>query len=100
MTTSAPDHRFVRRPHATLLALSLPVLLSLVAEPLAGLADTAFISRLGAVPVAALGVGTVLLSGVFWIFNFLGIGAQTQVARSLGAGDGDRAAQMAAMALL
>jgi MATE family multidrug resistance protein len=69
--------------------LSVPVLFSLIAEPLTGLADTAFVARLGAAPLAALGVGTVLLSSVFWIFNFLGIGTQTEVAHALGTpGDG------------
>jgi hypothetical protein len=39
------DHPFLVRPHRTLLGLMLPVLLSLVAEPLTGLVDTAFIAR-------------------------------------------------------
>lgn len=67
--------------------LAWPVLLSLIAEPLAGLADTAFVSRLGAPELAALGISTTLLSGVFWVFGFLGIAAQTRVARAWG---GDR----------
>ena len=67
-----------------MLSLSLPVLLSLVAEPLTGVADTAFIARLGPAPTAALGVATALLSSVFWVFNFLGIGTQTAVARAHG----------------
>ena len=56
------DHPFLVRPHHTLLGLMLPVLLSLVAEPLTGLVDTAYIARLGAAPLAALGVGTMALS--------------------------------------
>jgi len=86
----SPDrHPFVRHPHQTVVRLSVPVLISLIAEPLTGLADTAFVARLGAAPLAALGVGTVLLSSVFWIFNFLGIGTQTEVAHALGtSGDG------------
>ena len=75
MGTPLPDdssrHPFLRSPHRTFFSLSVPVLVSLVAEPLTGLADTAFISRLGAAPLAALGVGTIVLSSVFWIFNFL-----------------------------
>ncbi len=78
------DHPFVRSPHKTLLSMSLPVLLSLVAEPLTGLVDTAFVARLGAESLAALGVGTVTLSGIFWAFNFLGIGTQTEVAQAHG----------------
>ncbi len=92
-------HPFLRSPHRTFFALSLPVLVSLVAEPLTGLADTAFISRLGAAPLAALGVGTIVLSSIFWVFNFLGIGTQTEVARSLGAGDKGRACEISGLAL-
>jgi len=78
------DHPFVKSPHKTLLSMSLPVLLSLVAEPLTGLVDTAFVARLVAESLAALGVGTVTLSGIFWVFNFLGIGTQTEVAQAHG----------------
>ena len=77
-------HPFVKSPHKTLLSMSVPVLLSLVAEPLTGLVDTAFVARLGSESLAALGVGTVTLSGIFWVFNFLGIGTQTEVAQAHG----------------
>ncbi len=87
------NHPFREHPHRTLVGLSLPVLLSLVAEPLTGLVDTAFVSRLGSVQLAALGVGTMALSAIFWGFNFLGIGTQTDVAQADGGGDeGERAA--------
>jgi MATE family multidrug resistance protein len=87
LTESSSDrHAFVRRPHRTLLALSFPVLVSLIAEPLTGLADAAFIAQLGTVPLAGLGIGTAALSGIFWAFNFLGIGTQTEVAHADGTG--------------
>ena len=79
--------------------LSLPVLISLVAEPLTGLVDTAFVARLGTVPLAALGVGTTALSSAFWIFNFLSIGTQTSVAQALGKQDTKRVAQVISLAL-
>ncbi len=85
------SHPFLTRPHRTLVALTWPVLLSLIAEPLAGVADTAFVARLGPVELAALGISTTLLSGIFWVFAFLGIGAQTELARALGAGRTERA---------
>ncbi len=59
-------------------------MISLVAEPLTGLADTFFIGRLGTTSLAGLGVGATLLSSVFWIFNFLGISTQTEVAQAAG----------------
>jgi MATE family multidrug resistance protein len=92
-------HPFERAPHATLLQLAWPVLLALTAEPLTGAVDTAFVARLGATPLAALGVGTTLLSGVFWIFNFLAVGAQTEVAQRLGRGARAQAAGLATLAL-
>ena len=87
MATNVAEHPFLERPHRTLIGLALPVLVSLIAEPVTGLVDTAFMARTGGASLAALGVGTVLLSGVFWAFNFLGIGTQTSVARALGAED-------------
>ncbi len=67
------QHPFESTPPRTLFRLSIPVLFSLVAEPITGLVDTAFVARLGAVELAALGVGTMALSSVFWMFNFLGL---------------------------
>lgn len=92
-------HPFIHAPHRTVLTLSLPVLLSLIAEPLTGLIDTAFVARLGSVSLAALGVGTAALSSVFWIFNFLGIGTQTEVAQALGKENAPRAARLTRLAL-
>ena len=91
--------RFLRQPHRTLAALAIPTVISLVAEPVAGIADTAFIARLGASPLAALGVATTLLSGVIWVFNFLGIGTQTVVARAFGSGEPERARTLLSTAL-
>ena len=75
------------RPNRTIVYLSLPILLSLIAEPLTGLVDTGLVARLGAAPLAALGVGAGALSSVFWIFNFLAIATQTEVAQTFGRGD-------------
>jgi MATE family multidrug resistance protein len=97
--SSIDQHAFVHRPHRTLLALSFPVLVSLIAEPLTGLADTAFIARLGTVPLAGLGIGTAVLSGIFWAFNFLGIGTQTEVAHADGTGARSRGRDASGLAM-
>jgi MATE family multidrug resistance protein len=91
-------HPFVDRPHRTFLRLSVPVLFSLIAEPLTGLIDTAFVARLGGSALAGLGVSTALLAGVFWVFNFLAIGTQTEVAHFLGARRRDAVARAAGTA--
>jgi len=98
--TDINDHPFIERPNRTLIALAIPVMLSIIAEPLTGLVDTAFVARLGDEPLAALGVGTVALSSLFWVFNFLGISTQTEVARALGRDDTQRAGQIVSLALL
>jgi multidrug resistance protein, MATE family len=97
--TNSLHHPFTIRPHRTLLALSFPVLLSMTAEPITALVDTAFVASLGSVPLAALGVGTTALSSLFWIFNFLGIGAQTEVAQAEGKGNPEKAGGIASLAL-
>ncbi len=72
---------------------------SLIAEPLTGLADNYFIKYLGSMELAALGVATTLLSSVFWVFNFLGIGTQTQVARALGQEEPEAARRATSVAI-
>ena len=96
---SAP-HPFIKRPHRTLIGLSIPVLFSLTAEPITALVDTAFISSLGVVPLAALGVGTTALSSLFWMFNFLGVGAQTEIAQAFGKGDLEKVKKTLSLSLL
>lgn len=92
-------HPFTSRPHRTLLSLSVPVMLSLIPEPITGLVDTAFVKLLGAGPLTALGVATVTLSSALWAFNFLGVGTQTEVAHAHGAGDREHAANVSALAV-
>ena len=96
---AADSHPFLTRRNRTILYLSLPILLSLIAEPVTGLVDTGFVARLGAVPLAALGVGTSALSSVFWIFGFLGIATQTDVAQLYGRGLGAEAGRALSLAL-
>ena len=101
MEARSPDlHPFNQHPHRTLVTLTIPVLLSLVVEPLTGIVDTAFVARLGPAPLAGLGVGAALLSSLFWIFNFLGIGTQTEVAAGLGRSAQKHAQDAASLALL
>lgn len=73
--------------HRRILALAIPAVATLVADPLMGLVDTAVVGRLGAAELGALGLAVSLLSGVSWIFNFLVFGTTSTVARAVGAGD-------------
>ncbi len=93
------SHPFIEHPHKTLIGLSIPVLFSLTAEPITALVDTAFISSLGVVPLAALGVGTTALSSLFWMFNFLGVGTQTEVAQRFGKGENEETGKILSLSL-
>lgn len=90
---------FERRPNRTFAALTLPLFFSLIAEPMTALVDTAFIARLGSLPLAALGAAATLISSLYWVFNFIGIGAQTEVAHARGLRDAASASETAGVAL-
>ena len=75
-------NRFLDTPFKAFFRLWIPVLFSLIAEPLTGLVDTAFVSRPGAEERAALGVGTLVLSDGLWLFNFLSVGSRTEVSQA------------------
>ena len=94
------QHSFQTKPNRTLIALSIPVLLSMTAEPITALVDTAFIASLGVDALAALGVGTTALSSLFWIFNFLGISTQTEVAQFFGKGKAEETGKITSLALV
>ena len=96
----ADQHPFLWRPNRTLITLSLPILASLIAEPVTGLVDTAFVARLGTEPLAALGIGAGALSSILWIFSFLGIATQTEVAQRAGRGEGKAISQAISLALV
>ncbi|TVR58980.1 MAG: MATE family efflux transporter, partial [Gemmatimonadales bacterium] len=68
-------------------ALAFPALATLAADPLVSLVDTAFVGRLGTVPLAALGVNAALFSMAFVVFNFLAYGTTPRVARAWGRRD-------------
>jgi putative MATE family efflux protein len=81
-------------------ALAFPALGALAADPLVSMVDTAFVGRLGTIPLAALGVNAALFSLAFVVFNFLAYGTTPRVARALGRGDEDEAGRIAVQALV
>lgn len=84
---------------AEIAALALPALGALAADPLVSLVDTAFVGRLGVVPLAALGVNTAVFSLAFVVFNFLAYGTTPMVARAVGRGDLRAAGRLSVQAL-
>ncbi|MCY4620792.1 MAG: MATE family efflux transporter [bacterium] len=79
--------------------LAVPALGALAAEPLVALVDTAFVGRLGEDPLAAMGVVTGILGMAFFVFIALAYAGTPLIARAIGIGDPDRAAQLAGQSL-
>src|SRR6476469_4131797 len=82
-----------------IVALALPALGALAAEPLYLLVDTAIVGHLGTPQLAALALAGALLSAIATLCNFLTYGVTAQVARLHGAGEDERAGAVAAQAL-
>jgi putative MATE family efflux protein len=76
-------------PHRgpSVLALAVPALVVLAAEPLYLLVDTAVVGHLGTVPLGGLAVGGGLLAWSVGLLNFLAYGTTARAARRAGAGD-------------
>jgi putative MATE family efflux protein len=89
-----------RRPHdRAIVALAVPALGALAAEPLYVLVDTAIVGHLGTTPLAALAIAATVLSTAFTVFNFLTYGTTARVARLHGAGRDREAAAVGSQAL-
>ena len=82
-----------------ILRLALPALGALAAEPLYLLTDTAIVGHLGTRELAALALAATVLVSAVALCNFLAYGTTAQVARLHGAGEEERAGELAAQAL-
>lgn len=83
------------------LAIALPIVLSNATIPILGAVNTGVVGQLGqAAPIGAVGLGAVILAGIYWIFGFLRMGTSGLVAQARGAGDDAEAAAHLARALL
>ncbi|MDH3606135.1 MAG: MATE family efflux transporter [Acidimicrobiia bacterium] len=92
--------RATRRSHDRLiLAIGLPALGALAADPLVSLVDTAFVGRLSTTALAALGIDAAIFGLAFFAFNFLAYGVTPLVATARGAGDDEQAARIISNAL-
>ena len=81
MSASAITHRRV-------LGIARPIVLSNATIPILGAVDTAVVGQLGlAAPIGAVGLGSVILASIYWIFSFLRMGTTGLVSQARGAGE-------------
>ncbi|MCF2872528.1 MATE family efflux transporter [Octadecabacter sp. G9-8] len=74
--------------HRRILHIAVPVVLGNITVPLLGLVDTGVVGQMGlAAPIGAVGIGAVILTGLYWIFGFLRMGTTGFAAQAIGAGD-------------
>lgn len=86
--------------HRRILHIAVPVVLANITIPLLGLVDTGVIGQMGlAAPIGAVGIGAVILTGLYWIFGFLRMGTTGFAAQAIGAGDAQENAAIAIRAL-
>ena len=81
MTASAITRR-------SIVAQAWPIMIGQITVPLVGLVDTAIIGRTGdAVALAAVALGSFVVTFLFWTFGFLLMGMTGLTAQAEGAGD-------------
>jgi MATE family multidrug resistance protein len=87
--------------HRRVLRIAIPILLANVTIPILGIVDTAVVGQIPAPePIAAVGVGAVVLTAVYWIFGFLRMGTAGLTAQAFGRDDQDEVAALLSRALL
>ncbi|HEY3315050.1 MAG TPA: MATE family efflux transporter [Bacillota bacterium] len=98
-TTTIVKNENVNRLRREIFLLAWPAIIELILHTLVWNVDTAFMGRVGADAVAAVGNGGQVYWTVIWAFGGLGTGVTALVARAIGAGRRDAATGSAAQAL-
>ncbi len=87
--------------HRRILHTALPIVLSNATVPILGAVDTGVVGQLGeAAPIGAVGIGAVVLAGLYWIFGFLRMGTTGLTARAKGEGRHGEVAAMLTRAVM
>ncbi len=87
--------------HRRVIRMAVPVLLANATVPILGAVDTGVIGQLGeAAPIAGVGLGSVILASIFWMFGFLRMGTTGLAAQAKGAGDQGELAALLTRVLL
>lgn len=92
---------FRRNPRdGAIAALAVPALGALAIDPLVTIVDTAWVGKLGTVPLAAIAIAGAVFMAVFSVFNFVHVAVTPLVAGEVGRKDIGRAGSIAVSAVL
>ncbi|MDJ1006875.1 MAG: MATE family efflux transporter [Paracoccaceae bacterium] len=81
--------------------IAAPIVLSNATVPLVGIVDTGVIGQLGtAAPIGAVGLGSLVLTSVYWIFGFLRMGTVGLTSQAIGAANEAEADALLSRALM
>ncbi|WGW05665.1 MATE family efflux transporter [Tropicibacter oceani] len=87
--------------HSRVLKIALPILLANVTIPILGAVDTGVVGQIPAPePIAAVGIGAIILSAVYWIFGFLRMGTTGLTAQAAGSGNSPEVAALLTRSLM
>ena len=87
--------------HRRVLNIAMPIVLANATVPILGLVDTGVVGQLGqAIPIGAVGIGTIILTAIYWMFGFLRMGTTGLTSQAQGAGKTGEVAAMLTRALM
>ena len=87
--------------HARVLKIALPIVISNATVPILGAVDTGVVGQLGAAaPIGAVGIGAIIITGIYWIFGFLRMGTTGLTSQAQGAGQTGEVAALLTRALM
>lgn len=87
--------------HGRVLKIALPIVISNATVPILGAVDTGVVGQMGlAAPIGAVGIGAIILSGLYWLFGFLRMGTAGLTAQAHGAGETGEVAALLSRSLM
>ncbi|MDE0112386.1 MAG: MATE family efflux transporter [Albidovulum sp.] len=74
--------------HKRVLGIAIPIVVSNATIPVLGAVDTAVVGQLGtAAPIGAVGIGSIIVTTVYWLFGFLRMGISGMTSQARGRSD-------------
>ncbi|MDE0307848.1 MAG: MATE family efflux transporter [Albidovulum sp.] len=82
------DLRSAEITHKRVLGIAIPIVVSNATIPVLGAVDTAVVGQLGtAAPIGAVGIGSIIVTTVYWLFGFLRMGISGMTSQARGRSD-------------